>query len=151
MGGLPDARPRLFAALVFGAAGLLLAAAWFFPVVVPSRSLVGLTLYVVLPGAAATLAGGAIGAPLLDPVRCRSGAAAALRGGATALAALVVYAPLLAFGIKWAEPGWTNPFALAWLVLTLGLIAVGWMVALVGAGAGWIVWRRLSRPSEAAA
>ena len=145
------ARPRLFAALAFGAAGLLLSGAWFLPLVVPSRSVVGLMLYVALPGLAATIAGGALGASLLDPARCRTGAGAALRGAGTSLTALVLFAPLLAFGIKWTEPGWTSPLGLAWLVLTVGLLAVGWMVAAVGAGVGWLVWHRLSRLTEAAA
>ncbi len=151
MGDLAAARPRLFTALVFGAAGLLLAAAWFLPVVAPSRRPVAFMLYIVLPGVAAGLAGGLLGAPLLDPSKCRSGASAALRGAATSLAALVIFAPLFAFGIKWTEPGWTNPLGLAWLVLMVGLLAVGWMVAVVGAGAGWLVWRQMRKLTEAAA
>jgi hypothetical protein len=151
MSGLARVRPRLFAALAFGAAGLLLSGAWFLPLVVPSRNVVGLTLYVALPSLAATIAGGVLGAPLLDPARCRSAWDAALRGAATSLAALVLFALLFGFGIKWTEPGWTSPFGLAWLVLTVGLLAVGWMVAVVGAGVGWLVWRRLSRLTEAAA
>ena len=151
MDDLAATRPRLFAALIFGAAGLLLAAAWFLPVVVPSRRPVGFVLYIVLPGVAAGVAGGLLGAPLLDPASCRSGASAAFRGAATALAALVIFAPLFAFGIKWTEPGWSSPLGLAWLVLTVGLLAVGWMVAVVGAGAGWLVWRQMRKSAEAAA
>lgn len=141
-------RPRLLAGLGFGAAGLLLSAAWFLPVV--ARSMVGLTLYVALPGLAAAVAGGILGAPLLDPARCRSGAGAALRGAGTSLAALVIFAPLFALGIKWTEPGWTSLLGLAWLTLAGSLIAVGWVVAAVGALVGWLVWRRMSRPSQAA-
>lgn len=138
MSGLARAQPRLFAALAFGAAGLLLSGAWFLPLVVPSRNVVGLMLYVALPSLAATIAGGALGAPLLDPARCRSAWDAALRGAATSLAALGLFALLFGFGIKWTEPGWTSPFGLAWLVLTVGLLAVGWMVAVRGpALAGW--------------
>ncbi len=151
MSGLARVRPRVFAALAFGAAGLLLSGAWFLPLVVPSRNVVGLKLYVALPSLAATIAGGALGAPLLDPARCRSAWDAALRGAATSLAALMLFALLFGFGIKWTEPGWTSPFGLAWLVLTAGLLAVGWMVAVVGAGVGWLVWRRLSRLTETAA
>ena len=72
MRGPAAVQPRVFAALAFGAAGLLLSGAWFLPLVVPSRNVVGLTLYVALPSLAATIAGGALGAPLLDPARCRS-------------------------------------------------------------------------------
>jgi hypothetical protein len=151
MGDLAAARPRLFTALVFGAAGFLLAATWFLPVATPSRRPVGFMLYIVLPGVAAGLAGGLLGAPLLDSARCRSGARAALRGAATSLAALVIFAPLFAFGLKWTEPGWTSLIGLAWLVLTVGLLAVGWMVAVVGAGAGWLVWRQMRKSAEAAA
>lgn len=150
MGGFAAIRPRILAALVFGAAGLLLAAAWFLPVVAPSRRPVGFVLYIALPAVAAALAGGLLGAPLLDPARCRSGAGAALRGAATSLAALVIFAPLFALGIKWTEPGWTGIFGLAWLVLTIGLLAVGWVVAVAGAGAGWLVWRRMRKLTEAA-
>jgi hypothetical protein len=151
MRGLAATRPRLFAALAFGAAGLLLSSAWFLPLVVPSRSVVGLMLYVALPSMAAAIAGGALGAPLLDPARCRSGGDAALRGAATSLAALVIFALLFGFGIKWVEPGWTSPLGLAGLVLSVGLLAVGWMVAVMGGGVGWLVWRRFSRLPEAAA
>ena len=151
MSGLARVQPRLLAALAFGGAGLLLSGAWFLPLVFPSRNVVGLTLYVALPSLAAAIAGGALGAPLLDPARCRSAWDAALRGAATSLAALVLFALLFGVGIKWTEPGWTSPLGLAWLVLTVGLLAVGWMVAVVGAGVGWLVWRRLSRLTEVAA
>jgi hypothetical protein len=141
-------RSRLVAGLAFGAAGLLLPAALFLPVVAPS--IVGLTLYVGLPGLAAAIAGGGLGAPLLNPARCRSGAGAVLRGAATSLAALVVFAPLFALGIKWTEPGWTSLLGLAWLTLAGSLLAVGGEVAAVGGLVGWLVWRRMSRPSQPA-
>ena len=133
--------PRRVAALAFGVAGLLLSAIWFLPILAASHRLAPLTLFVGLPGLAAGFAGWILGAPLLDPTRCRSGARAALRGAGIALTALAVFAPLLALGIKWTEPGWTNPLGLAALILWFGVIAVWWVTALVGALVGWLLWR----------
>jgi hypothetical protein len=138
---------RLPAALVFGAAGLLLPAVWFLPVIRPADD-VARTLYVWLPGATAAVAG-ALGAPWLDPIRCRNPGAAALRGIGLAAGALLVFAPLFAFGIWWSEPGWTNPAGLAILVLWLSLLTIGWAVAGIGALAGWIVWRWRGRARSA--
>jgi hypothetical protein len=132
---------RLLAALIFGAAGVLLPAIWFGPVVAPSHDRAVLVLYVVLPGLAAAAAG-ALGAPLLHPSRCGSGNRAALRGTAIALAALVIFAPLFTLGLKWKEPGWTNPLGLTVMILWVSLLTMGWAVAVAGALAGWLVWRR---------
>ena len=44
-----------------------------------------------------------------------------------------------------------SSLGLAGLVLSVGLLAVGWMVAVMGGGVGWLVWRRFSRLPEAAA
>jgi hypothetical protein len=148
---MPDAlrhRPRLLAALVFGGAGLLLPTLWFLPVIGPSHNAVVLTLYIGLPGLAAAVAG-AIGEPWLDPARCRSGGRAVARGAGIAAGALVVFAPLLALGLKWTEPGWTNPLGLTALILWFSLVAVGWAVALVGGVAGWLVWRWRQRTASA--
>ncbi len=135
---------RLRATTAFGVAGLLVAVVWWLPILVPSARLVIVVLYVCLPGLAAAVAGG-IGAPLLAPDRCRSGGGAALRGAGIAIAALALFAPLLALGVKWTEPGWTNPVGLATLILLFSLLAVGWIVAFVGAFVGWLVWRRATR------
>jgi hypothetical protein len=142
-------RPRLLAALVFGGAGLLLPTLWYLPVIGPSRNAVVMTLYIGLPGLAAAVAG-AVGEPWLDPARCRSGGRAVARGAGIAAGALVVFAPLLALGLKWTEPGWSNPLGLAALILWFSVIAVGWAVAVVGGVAGWLVWRWRQRTARAA-
>lgn len=139
MAGWLQQRPRLLAALAFGVAGLLLPALWFLPVIAPSRNVVVLLLYVGLPALAAGLAGG-IGAPLLLPARCRSASGAVLRGAGIAAVALIVFAPLLALGLTLTEPGWTNPLGLTVLILWFSLVAVGWIVTVVGALVGWVVW-----------
>ncbi len=143
----PYIRPdiRWVSALVFGVAGMLLPALWFLPIASHVRDPATAILYVGLPGVSAAIAA-AIGAPLLDPGRCRNAGRAALSGTAIALASILIFAPLFAVGIKWTEPGWHNVLGLAMLTVFFSVIAIGWAVALVGAVAGWIVWARVSRP-----
>ena len=39
---------------------------------------------------------------------------------------------------------------LLWIVCGGVWMAVGWVVAVAGAGAGWLVWRRMRKLTEAA-
>jgi hypothetical protein len=143
-------RPRVLAALTFGVAGLLLPTLWFLPLIAPSHDRVVLVLYVTLPGLAGAIAGG-LGGPLLHPTRCRSGSRAGLRGAAIGGAALVVFAPLFALGIKWTEPGWTNLLGLMLMTLWFSVLAIGWAVVIVGAFAGWLAWCLSQHVSSATA
>jgi len=143
-------QPRVLGALSFGVAGMLLPALWFAPVLTQSRDRGVLVLYVALPGLAGAIAGG-LGGPLLHPTRCRSGSRAGLRGAAIAGAALVVFAPLFALGIKWTEPGWTNLLGLMLMTLWFSVLAIGWAVVIVGAFAGWLAWCLSQHASSPAA
>lgn len=134
-----DVRCRLWAAGVFAAAGLLLAAAWFAPAFRRTGDFVTLALYVGLPGLAAAVAGWLRG-PALS-LRAANGVQAAWRGAVTGMLGFVIYAPLFALGIKWSEPGWSSLLGLTALTLSVGLLTVGWVIAGVGAVAGWVVWR----------
>ena len=142
--------PRLVSALVFALAGALLPGLWFAPVLVQRRGDgVSWLLYVGLPGAAAAIAGGLLGSPLVAPVARDREGAAALRGVGIAAAALVLFAPLYAWVLKWTEPGWTSVLGLTVLVLEFGALAMGWPVAAVGGLVGWGLYRWSLRRSPA--
>ena len=133
--------PRLLAGLAFGLAGLLFAAAGFFPLIADSGDAVALALYVGLAGLAAAAAGALLGGRLADPSRCPSGWWAALRGVVIATVALVLFSPMFATVIWWRERGWTSVHGLTALVLWFGFIAAWRELAAVGAMVGWLLYR----------
>jgi hypothetical protein len=133
--------PRTAAALAFGAAGMLLPAAWFAPVLLRAHDAASWALYVALPGAAGAAAGALLGRTLATPGGVGDGASAALRGAGVGALALLLFAPLFAAGVKWSEPGWTSVLGLTALVLELGALAVGWAVLVVGGAVGWLLYR----------
>jgi hypothetical protein len=147
----PRWSPRVLAAVAFGGGGALLAALWFGPVLIGGHGDgVGWLLYVVLPGLAGAASGALLGSPLARPAgRGREGAAMG-RGALVGAAALLVYAPLYAAVVKWAEPGWTSVLGLSLLVLEFGGIAVGWALVLVGGVVGWGLYRWALRRARAA-
>ena len=77
---------RLWPAVAFGLAGVLVPAAWFGPVLAQSRNPVSLLLFLGLPGLAAAAAGALLGRPPVAPL----------------------FAPMFATVIKWTEPGRTT-------------------------------------------
>jgi hypothetical protein len=133
-------RPRLAAAVSFGAAGLAVAAAWFLPSVLGRRDLVALGLYVIAPAAAAALAGALAGGPLADATRPIGTPRALLQGAAVATLALLLFAPLFALLFTWTAPG-TSIVGLTVAVLIFSALAVWWLVAAVGAAVGWLLHR----------
>ena len=133
---------RLWPAVAFGLAGVLVPAAWFGPVLARSRNPISLLLFLGLPGLAAAVAGALLGRPLVAPSRSRSGWWAARRGAVIATVALMLFAPMFATVIKWTEPGWTSVVGLSVLVLWFAFIAVWWVLAAVGAAVGWLLYRR---------
>lgn len=133
-------RGRLWPAMAFGFAGLLVSTPWFLLVIARSRNPVSFLLFLGLPGIAAAVAGALLGRPLVAPSP-RSGWWAAGRGAAIATVALLLFAPMFATVIKWTEPGWTSVVGLSFLVLWFAFIAVWGKVAAVGAGVGWVLHR----------
>jgi hypothetical protein len=134
--------PRLLAGLAFGAAGMLLTALWFLPVLVRGHGdVVSWLLYVGLPGMAAAIAGAVLGHPLVRPSPPGGDGAAVLRGVAIATVALILFAPLYAWVLKWTEPGWTSVIGLTVLVLEFGALAMWWALAVVGGLVGWGLYR----------
>jgi hypothetical protein len=129
----------LWPAVAFGLAGMLVSAAWFLPVLLPSRNLVAFVLFVGLPGFAAAGAGALFGRPLVASSRPRSGWWAARRGALVATVALGLFAPMFAVGIKWTEPGWTSVAGLTVLVLWGAFLAAWWVLAAVGALVGVVL------------
>jgi hypothetical protein len=144
--------PRLLAALAFGVAGMLLTALWFGPVLVTGRgNRVTWLLYVGLPGVAGAMAGALLGPPLVRPSSRGGDRAAVLRGVGIATTALVLFAPLYACVLKWAEPGWTSVMGLTVLVLAFGALAMWWALAVVGGLVGWGLYRWAGRSWQTAA
>lgn len=132
--------PRTLAGITFGAAGVLLTAAWFLPTAVRNQDPVALLLYVGLPGVAAAAAGAAFGGPLLDATRVRTPGAAAVRGALVATLAILIFAPLFALVFTWANPGRTTVLGLTAAVLIFVALVVWWVVVMVGALLGWLLF-----------
>jgi hypothetical protein len=132
---------RLWAAVAFGLAGVLVPAGWFGPILAGSRNPVSFLLFLGLPGVAAAVAGALLGRPLVAPSRPRSGCWAARRGAVIATVALMLFAPMFATAITWTEPGWTSVVSLGVLVLWFAFMAVWWVLAAVGAAVGWVLYR----------
>ena len=97
--------PRAAAAVSFGAVGSVIPATWFLPSVLSRRDGAALLLFVVFPGAAATLAGGLVGAPLCDPARIVSQREAVIRGVGVATLAWVIFAPMFAAFFAYTPSG----------------------------------------------
>ena len=132
---------RLWPALAFGLAGVLVSAGWFLPVLARSRNPVSFLLFLGLPGVTAAVAGALMGRPLVAPSRPRSDWWAARRGAAIATVALMLFAPMFAAVIKMTEPGWTSVVGLTMLVLWFAFLAAWWVLVAVGAVVGWLLYR----------
>jgi hypothetical protein len=141
---LSERQPRLVGAVAFGAAGLLVASAWFFPAIFRGADPVVALLYLFLPCFSATVSGAIFGPRVVAGGRKRA-MTGALWGAGASTAALFLFAPLFAAVLSWAERGWTNVLGLALLVLWWSLIAVGWPIACVGALVGWLLSRWSTR------
>ena len=133
-------RPRLAAAVSYGAAGMLVTAAWFLPSVLRRGDLVAFGLYVVAPGASAALAGALAGTRLCDGVHPIGTWRAVVQGAAIATLALIMFAPIFAVLFTLTAPG-TSIVGLTVAVLIFSALAVWWVVAAVGAVVGWLLHR----------
>jgi hypothetical protein len=139
--------PRVSAACGFSVAGTALSLLWWSPLIFQTQATLPFALFVVTPGIAAAVAGGAIGKPLFDSSRVQKPQNAALRGAVIASFALLLFAPLFATLYVWTEPTTehTNILGLAVAMLIGGAFAVWWQVALMGAIVGWGLHRLASR------
>lgn len=138
--------PRTSAALGFGVAGTALSILWWSPVIFKAQGMLPFVLFIASPGMSAAVAGFALGKPLLDG-RPKN---AALRGAIIGSVALLLFAPVFATLYVWTEPvneHW-NIFGLTVLVLIGSVIAVWWLVVLVGAAVGWGLHRLTSYDAE---
>ena len=139
--------PRISATLGFGAIGTALAVIWWTPVIFHARGALPLVLFVGTPGISAAIAGWILGKPLFDPVRVRNPISAALRGAAIASLALLLFAPLFASLYVWTQAShehWSI-LSLTLLMLIGSALVIWWLVALVGAAAGWVHLMRRHR------
>ena len=134
--------PRMSAALVFGVTGTALSILWWSPVIFQTQAVLPFVLFIGTPGVSAAVVGGILGKPLLDPARVRSSINAALRGAAIASLALLLFAPVFAtLYVLTQEPyeHWSI-ISLTLLMLIGSAFVVWWLVALIGAAAGWALY-----------
>lgn len=132
-------RPRLTAALAFGASTTILTHfAWY-----PGARLSGLVPALTLAAGLAHALGGSITGPrLMDAERTRTPLQAALLGAATSLLALLLFAPALAAYVS--AGGASAPTPLGYLATTVftGLFAflgAGWALLLLSAAVGLVL------------
>jgi len=134
--------PRASAALVFGVTGTALSILWWSPIIFQTRAVLPFVLFIGTPGVSAAVVGGILGKPLLDPARVRNSINAALRGAAIASLALLLFAPVFAtLYVLTQEPyeHWSI-ISLTLLMLIGSAFVVWWLVALIGAAAGWALY-----------
>jgi hypothetical protein len=131
--------------VTFGAAGFLLTAAWFLPGIIRSQDPLAFLLYVGLPGIAAAAAGAVLRAPILDATRMRTPAEAAFRGAVVGSVAILLFAPMFALVFTWTAPGRSTLLGLTAAVLIFAALAVWWLVVMIGALLGWLLFWLASR------
>jgi len=134
--------PRASAALVFGVTGTALSILWWSPVIFQTQAVLPFVLFIGTPGVSAAVVGGILGKPLLDPARVGNSINAALRGAAIASLALLLFAPVFAtLYVLTQEPyeHWSI-ISLTLLMLIGSAFVVWWLVALIGAAAGWALY-----------
>jgi hypothetical protein len=139
--------PRASAALAFGAAGTALAILWWTPVIFHARGSLPFVLFIVSPAISAAFAGGALGKWLLKSAEVRRPTSAMLRGAVIGSLAILLFAPLFATLYVWTQPmteHWSI-LGLAFLVLVGSVLAIWWLVALIGAMVGLMLNRLASR------
>ena len=95
-----------------------------------------------MPGVSAAVVGGILGKALLDPARVRNSISAALRGAAIASLALLLFAPLFAtlYVLTQAPHEHWKIASLTLLILIGSAFVIWWLVALIGAAAGWALY-----------
>lgn len=86
------------------------------------------------------ITGSLIGASILDAQKVRSGWWAALRGLLVAIVAFLLSTVLISF---WVATDEYQSFAGTLVImLGVGLMVVGWLVAITGVFAGWLLYQR---------
>jgi len=138
--------PRTSAMLGFGLIGAALSVVWWTPVIFHARGVRLFLLFVGTPGISAAVAGWILGKPLFEPARYCGPINAALRGAGIASLALLLFAPLFASVYVWTQASYEH-----WSILNLTLLmligsafVIWWLVAIVGALAGWALSRLAS-------
>jgi hypothetical protein len=138
--------PRTSATLGFGAIGTALSVIWWTPLIFHAQGTLPFALFIATPGISAAVAGWLLGKPLLDSAWDYNPISAALRGAAIASLALLLFAPFFASLYVWTQPPhehWSI-VSLTLLVLIGSAFVIWWLVALVGAATGWVLWRLTS-------
>ena len=128
--------PQLSAGLWFAGAGSIPAILFVLVAGGGSGSLFtgAFLLLVLLPTFIAGVCGACFGSSILDPSLVRTSGQAAWRGFIVAAASFLFYILLLSVV--------TSAGAAFLIFLIYGSILIGWLVAIVGALAGWLLYRR---------
>ena len=134
-------RPRVFehpqfsAGLWFAGAGSIPALLFFMFAGGLGATSVGLfLLFVLVPALIAGVCGASFGSSILDPARIHNSAQAAGRGVIVAAASFLFYILLISVA--------TSAGAAFFVLLFYGSIIVGWLLAIVGALAGLLLYKR---------
>ena len=117
-----------------------------------------LFLFGFLPLLITWIVGSRIGASILDPLQTKTSKRAMLRGVEVALWSLALFAPFFSLvaaihmaafeptpGTSFAVELLKNFFGALLMVFITGLIILGWLIALIGATTGWLLYK--FRPS----
>jgi hypothetical protein len=133
--------PRFSAAVAFGGAGGAVSILWWAPIIFEG-GLLPWALFIGTPALSAALAGGLCGRRLLKGA-VRSGPAAAIWGVAIASLALVFFAIAFSFLYVATQPP-NEHWRIAGLMLIIligSVVAVWWILALVGAAVAYLLYR----------
>jgi hypothetical protein len=96
---------------------------------------------VLLPALIAGVCGASLGSSILDPARIQTLAQAAGRGVIVAATSFLFYILLISVA---ASGG-----AMFFILLIYGSIIIGWLLAIVGALAGGLLFKRRETPNQA--
>ena len=146
LGSIARQSPRMWSALLFGGATLIVTYfAW-----IPDARTSGLTpALTIAAGAAHAVAALFTGGRLLDDGRTRSLADAGLVGAFTSLLALAIFSPLFAiflFATDAIQPsGWIGYLLMPVFVAVFAFLAIGWALMLVSGAVGCGLYRLASR------
>jgi hypothetical protein len=134
--------PRLSAGLWFAGAGSIPALLFVMVVGGPqSFSAAILALFVLLPALIAGVCGASLGTSILDQSLIWTPAQAAGRGVIVAAASFLFYILLVSIALSGG--------AAFFMLLIYGSIVIGWLIAIVGALAGWLLFKRRERCNRA--
>jgi len=104
--------------------------------------------FVIVPLLISGVLGFLIGAAILDPYKVSSGLHAALRGLLISVLAFLLSSILISAWDSYNNE-YTSFIGTLFMMLIVGSMVIGWLAAIVGSFAGWLLYqRRTSRPHK---